>query len=123
MLLLVLECPDEDWLEVIENCNDFDQYFKEKVDKYIVHFAPKSIVSNTRYKKWMQKFGASTQHLIVNEKNTGFTSEAIHRMQHQLHLIHPEIFPFLEEQNLISHEQKDNKNLNSREVNFTFYFT
>lgn len=43
----------------------------------------------------MSKFGTETEHLILNEKNTGYTSEAIHKMQYQLNLVHPTIFPLL----------------------------
>lgn len=109
---LVIECPDEDWLKVIENSKDFDEHQQSESVKYIVHFTPKDIINNTRYKKWMEKFGTA-QHLILNELNKSFTSEAIHRMQHQLHLIHPEIFPFLQEQNLIFSIENNKNDLNN----------
>lgn len=50
----------------------------------------------------MCKFSSETQHIIINETNNCLNHEAIHRIQHKLHLLHPEIFPML-------HEKDDSK--------------
>lgn len=100
-LKIVLECPDEDWIDVIVENPAFLKYQEgtaeneEEIARYIVHFTPSNILENQKYKDWMRKFGLKTQHLIINEENKGYCSEAMHKMQHKLHLIHPNIFPFL----------------------------
>lgn len=66
----------------------------------IVHFTPEAIIKDERYQKWMENFGWSTQHMIVNESNTCLGTEAIHKFQHQLHLLHDRIFPFWDESNI-----------------------
>ncbi|XP_014213770.1 ribonuclease Z, mitochondrial [Copidosoma floridanum] len=98
---IVLECPDEEWMNLVIENSAFAKYQscanRENVS-CIVHFTPEKVLKNPKYKEWMYKFGSDTTHLIVNEENTGYSSEAIHRMQNQLHLIHPTIFPFLHSQ-------------------------
>ena len=95
-----MECPNENWIDVIVENSVLEKYHEQNATNennlvtYIVHFTPENILKNTKYKDWMLKFGTKTQHLIINESNTGYASEAMHKMQHQLHLIHPTIFPF-----------------------------
>lgn len=96
----VLECPNEDWIDIIIKNPVFSKHQKtaidsEKIASYVVHFAPENVINNSKYKEWMSKFGTDTKHLILNEKNQGHTSEAIHKMQYQLNLMHPTIFPLL----------------------------
>lgn len=73
---------------------------KDMIASCVVHFTPEPILRNERYQKWMENFGWSTQHIIVNESNNCLGIEAIHKVQHQLHLLHNEIFPFLDESNI-----------------------
>jgi len=51
-----------------------------------------------RYIDWMNKFSPNTRHIVVNEENKCMGSEAIHRHQHKLHILHPNIFPLLNEE-------------------------
>lgn len=94
-----MECPNENWVDTFVENSNFSKYHvtaeKEEVVNYIIHFTPDEVLDNQKYKEWMNKFGPKTQHLIVNEKNSGYTSEAIHKMQIQLNLIHNKIFPIL----------------------------
>lgn len=43
----------------------------------------------------MSLFGPSTRHLVLNSQNSCLGSEAVHRTQHKLHLLDPDIFPLL----------------------------
>lgn len=43
----------------------------------------------------MTMFGPSTRHLVLNTQNLCLGSEAVHRTQHKLHLLDPDIFPLL----------------------------
>lgn len=63
----------------------------------IVHFTPQKVMDDPRYIDWMVKFDRNTHHIIVNEKNECMGTEAIHRQQHKLHMLHSEIFPLLNE--------------------------
>lgn len=45
----------------------------------------------------MTKFSPDTHHIIINEGNNCLNYEALHRLQQQLNLIHPTIFPLLHE--------------------------
>lgn len=99
-IFLVLECPDEDWIDIIVENQVFSNLQKNatgdnQIADYVIHFTPENVINNSKYKEWMSKFGTETKHLILNEKNKGHTSEAIHKMQYQLNLIHPTIFPLL----------------------------
>lgn len=50
----------------------------------------------------MNRFSASTQHIILNESNTCMGSVAVHRIQHQLHLLNQELFPVLGDKGSLS---------------------
>lgn len=52
-------------------------------------------VSPRRYRAFMANFGPNTRHLILNDQNSCLGSEAVHRTQHKLHLLDPDIFPLL----------------------------
>ncbi|XP_008548649.2 ribonuclease Z, mitochondrial isoform X2 [Microplitis demolitor] len=103
---IVLECPDEDYLDSLVDNKVFNEYQnnadKNNIPQYIVHFTPENVLRNSRYVDWMCKFSSETQHIIINETNNCLNHEAIHRIQHKLHLLHPEIFPML-------HEKDDSK--------------
>ena len=99
-----MECPNEEWLDIILKNKSFQDYQEKtssnvtgdtKVPVYMVHFTPSKIINNPKYQRWMEKFGSDVEHLIINEDNEGYSFEDMHRLQHQLRLIHPTIFPFL----------------------------
>ena len=64
-----------------------------------------------RYKTWINEFSPSTKHLVVNESNTCLGSEAVHRVQYQLNLLEPKIFPLLHEN---EHNEKQNQIIQAR---------
>ncbi|XP_006108766.3 zinc phosphodiesterase ELAC protein 2-like, partial [Myotis lucifugus] len=59
----------------------------------VAHLAPESVLADGRYQQWMERFGPDTQHLILNEKCTSVHNLRSHKIQTQLNLIHPDIFP------------------------------
>ena len=99
----MVDCPREDLLECLVNNPIFENHqsasatSKDSIALCVVHFTPENILRDARYSKWMEKFGWTTQHIIVNETNTCLGTEAVHKVQHQLHLLHDTIFPFLDE--------------------------
>lgn len=96
----VVECPTEDYLESFVNHPAFAQYQTamsevNDIPYCIVHFTPQIVMDDPRYINWMSKFSLNTRHIVVNEENECMGTEASHRHQHKLHMLHPEIFPFL----------------------------
>lgn len=49
----------------------------------------------SRYRAFMAMFGPLPRHLVLNSQNSCLGSEAVHRTQHKLHLLDPDIFPLL----------------------------
>uniref|UniRef100_A0ABD2W668 Zinc phosphodiesterase ELAC protein 2 n=1 Tax=Trichogramma kaykai TaxID=54128 RepID=A0ABD2W668_9HYME len=113
---IVAECPNEDYLDIFVQNPSFIKYEQNNNPKqedrvnHIIHFTPDNILYNPKYQEWMRKFGSDTEHIIVNESNQDCASEAMHKMQHQLHLVHPTIFPFFENQQSFSQQNSDDLN-------------
>lgn len=98
-----MECPSEDYLESFLSHPAFARHQmsatpkEEDVPYCVIHFTPQQVMDNPRYVDWMEKFSSYTRHIVVNEENECLGTEASHRHQHKLHMLHPEIFPFLNE--------------------------
>lgn len=103
-VFIVLEIPDEDYLNLlIENKNFNEFQSTEKLPNqalFIIHFTPENILNSKKYRNWMKKFPKKTENIIINESNNCYNYEALHRMQHQLTLLHPNIFPTIHDKNL-----------------------
>ncbi|XP_014237206.1 ribonuclease Z, mitochondrial-like [Trichogramma pretiosum] len=114
-LFIVTECPNENWIDNFVQNSAFFKYQqataskKEEVASYVIHFSPNSVINHPKYKEWMHKFGPTTEHLIINEGNQDYASEAMYKLQHQLHLVHPSIFPFSSNQPLLQQENVENE--------------
>ncbi|XP_046740756.1 ribonuclease Z, mitochondrial [Diprion similis] len=114
-VVIVLECPTVDHLESLVENPIFEDYQQSTAEEdnipfCIVHFTPVEVMADPRYKKWMNAFGPGPIQLVINEQNDCLGSEAVHEMQHMLHLLHPTIFPFLSEQGF------DKENLPDQEI-------
>jgi len=102
--IAVVECPSEDYLESFVNNPAFTKYQTGEASNAddtpycIIHFTSQSVMDKRRYIDWMNKFSPNTRHIVVNEENECMGSEAIHRHQHKLHILHSNIFPFLNEE-------------------------
>lgn len=70
---------------------------KDDMPCCVLHFTPQNVMDNSCYVEWMEKFGSYTRHIVVNEENECTGTEACYKRQHKLHMMHPEIFPFLNE--------------------------
>ncbi|XP_011821060.1 PREDICTED: zinc phosphodiesterase ELAC protein 2 isoform X3 [Mandrillus leucophaeus] len=69
---VVVECPDEGFIQPICENATFQ-----------------------RYQQWMERFGPDTQHLVLNENCASVHNLRSYKIQTQLNLIHPDIFPLL----------------------------
>ncbi|XP_049717038.1 zinc phosphodiesterase ELAC protein 2-like [Elephas maximus indicus] len=95
LAFVVVECPDEGFIQPICENAAFQRY-QGKADApvaLVVHLAPESVLLDSRYQQWMERFGPDTQHLILNENCTSVHNLRSHKIQTQLNLIHPSIFP------------------------------
>uniref|UniRef100_A0A8D2AUM7 Zinc phosphodiesterase ELAC protein 2 n=1 Tax=Sciurus vulgaris TaxID=55149 RepID=A0A8D2AUM7_SCIVU len=94
---IVVECPDKGFIQPICENATFKSY-QGKTDTpvaLVVHIAPESVLLDSRYQQWMERFGPDTQHLILNENCSSVHNLRSHKIQTQLNLIHPDIFPLL----------------------------
>ncbi|KAL2765866.1 zinc phosphodiesterase ELAC protein 2 isoform 3 [Daubentonia madagascariensis] len=97
LAFVVVECPDEGFIQPICENATFKRYQGE-ADAHValvVHMAPESVLMDSRYQQWMERFGPDTQHLILNENCASVHNLRSHKIQTQLSLIHPDIFPLL----------------------------
>ncbi|XP_012284418.1 ribonuclease Z, mitochondrial [Orussus abietinus] len=110
-VFIVVECPSEEYLPSLLNNSEFKGYQvganEEDVACCVVHFTPSAVINTPEYKSWMEKFPPITKHLLINEDNDGIGSEAVHRQQHKLHLIHPELFPLIDDTGFKIEEPED----------------
>uniref|UniRef100_A0A4W5N0G9 Zinc phosphodiesterase ELAC protein 2 n=1 Tax=Hucho hucho TaxID=62062 RepID=A0A4W5N0G9_9TELE len=89
---IVVECPSEDFVQPI--CIH-QQLRTEDPAALVVHMSPESVLKTDEYKQWMERFPSTTEHLILNEQVCTVHNVRSHKIQTQLNLIHPEIFPEL----------------------------
>ncbi|CAD0199317.1 unnamed protein product [Chrysodeixis includens] len=96
-VFIVLDVPDLSYLKETEFSSHFDNGRNppENVPTLIVHFTPPHVFHHPTYRSFMAMFGPCTRHLILNHQNLCLGSEAVHRTQHKLHLLDPDIFPLL----------------------------
>ncbi|XP_012509397.1 PREDICTED: zinc phosphodiesterase ELAC protein 2 isoform X1 [Propithecus coquereli] len=95
LAFVVVECPDEGFIQPICENATFKRYQGEADAPValVVHMAPESVLVDSRYQQWMERFGPDTQHLILNESCASVHNLRSHKIQAQLSLIHPGIFP------------------------------
>lgn len=95
---IVAECPAEEYLDSFVNQPAFFKYQQSTNDAdkvlSIFHFTPEKVFNSERYQEWLKKFPGS-EHVVLNNENTCMGSEAVHKNQYALNMLHPEIFPLL----------------------------
>ncbi|NXA07648.1 RNZ2 protein, partial [Sapayoa aenigma] len=97
-VFLVLECPHEGFVGAVCENETFRRYqegLPEKQVALVIHMTPESVLRDSRYQQWMERFGPGTQHLVLNENSSTVHNPRSYKIQTQLNLIHPEIFPLL----------------------------
>ncbi|KAJ8922916.1 hypothetical protein NQ315_001458 [Exocentrus adspersus] len=99
-VFIVIDCPSEEYLDSLTSSEALKKHQRFATDDIdvatlVVHFSPVEVVHHPRYKKWIENFSPSTQHLILNELNSCMGSEAVHRIQYKLNLLSKEFFPLL----------------------------
>ncbi|NWW71347.1 RNZ2 protein, partial [Climacteris rufus] len=97
-VFLVLECPHKGFVDAVCENETFQRYqegLPENQVALVIHMTPESVLRDSRYQQWMERFGPGTQHLVLNENSSAVHNPRSYKIQTQLNLIHPEIFPLL----------------------------
>ncbi|XP_068386989.1 zinc phosphodiesterase ELAC protein 2 isoform X1 [Eschrichtius robustus] len=94
---VVVECPDEGFIQPLCENATFGSFQgrAEAPVALVVHMTPEHVLLDSRYQQWMERFGPDTQHLVLNEHCESVHNLRSHKIQTQLSLIHPGIFPLL----------------------------
>ncbi|XP_056405426.1 zinc phosphodiesterase ELAC protein 2 [Hyla sarda] len=95
---IVVECPSEDFITPVTENAAWKSYQEDKAETaaaLVIHMTPEHILNNRTYRQWMERFGPGTEHLLLNEDTSTVHNVSSYKIQSQLHLIHPEIFPQL----------------------------
>ncbi|KAM4662627.1 zinc phosphodiesterase ELAC protein 2 [Discoglossus pictus] len=93
---IVVECPSEEFITPLTENETFKWYQEGKSESpvvLIVHMTPEHILQSNSYRQWMERFGPKTEHLILNENASTVHNLRSYKIQTQLNLIHPDIFP------------------------------
>ncbi|XP_004760196.1 zinc phosphodiesterase ELAC protein 2 [Mustela putorius furo] len=95
LAFVVVECPDEGFIQPLCENATFKRYqgHAGAPVALVVHMAPQCVLEDPRYQQWMERFGTATQHLVLNESCPSVHNLRSHKIQTQLSLIHPTIFP------------------------------
>ncbi|XP_044037229.1 zinc phosphodiesterase ELAC protein 2 isoform X2 [Siniperca chuatsi] len=97
-VFIIVECPSEEFVEAVCTNQQLRRYQTggtEDCPALVVHMTPESVLKTDQYKKWMERFPPTTEHLILNEHVCTVHNIRSHKIQAQLNTIHPEIFPEL----------------------------
>ncbi|CAH1971818.1 unnamed protein product [Acanthoscelides obtectus] len=99
-IFIVVDCPAVDYIDSLLNNESLKQHQRfaksdDCVASLVVHFTAKEVMEHPSYKKWVDEFPPSTQHLVLNESNTCMGSLAVHRIQYKLNLLSEDMFPLL----------------------------
>ncbi|KAM9345998.1 zinc phosphodiesterase ELAC protein 2 [Symphorus nematophorus] len=97
-VFIIVECPSEEFVEAVCTNRQLRRYQSggsEDPAVLVVHMTPDSVLKTDQYKKWMERFPSTTEHLILNENVCTIHNIRSHKIQAQLNMIHPEIFPEL----------------------------
>uniref|UniRef100_A0A8C4TMN3 Zinc phosphodiesterase ELAC protein 2 n=1 Tax=Erpetoichthys calabaricus TaxID=27687 RepID=A0A8C4TMN3_ERPCA len=99
-VFIVVECPSEEFIDPVCNNEHLNRHCvggSEDPAALVVHMTPESVLQSDKYKEWLERFGPNTEHLILNEQVQRLHNLRSHKIQTQLNLIHPEIFPILKD--------------------------
>ncbi|XP_077110736.1 zinc phosphodiesterase ELAC protein 2 isoform X2 [Ranitomeya variabilis] len=97
---IVVECPSEDFIGPVTENAAWKRYQEGKPEtavSLVIHVTPEHILNRITYRQWMESFGPGTDHLLLNEHASTVHNLSSYKVQSQLHLIHPDIFPQLPE--------------------------
>ncbi|XP_077476086.1 zinc phosphodiesterase ELAC protein 2 [Stigmatopora argus] len=98
-VFVIVACPSEEFVAPLcesQHISSFHNGGTEDAPALIVHITPEAVLKSQQYQDWMKRFPASTKHLILNEHAGSAHNVRSHKIQAQLNMIHPDIFPHLQ---------------------------
>ncbi|XP_046893727.1 zinc phosphodiesterase ELAC protein 2 [Hypomesus transpacificus] len=98
LVFLVLECPSGEFIQPLCSNQQLARYQARGSDEQavlVVHMTPETVLNTDEYRQWMERFPSTTEHLILNQQACTVHNVRSQKIQTQLNLIHPEIFPQL----------------------------
>ncbi|KAG8006513.1 Zinc phosphodiesterase ELAC protein 2 [Nibea albiflora] len=95
-VFIVIECPSDEFVDAVCSNRQLMRYQTEDPAVLVVHMTPERVLKTDQYKAWMERFPSTTEHLILNEHVCTAHNVRSHKIQTQLNMIHPEIFPQLQ---------------------------
>lgn len=98
-VFLVVECPSEEFIHSVCTNQQLQRHVSGTEDPaaLVVHLAPESVLDSERYQRWMESFPSTTEHLILNEQACTVHNIRSYKLQTQLHMVQPEVFPTLQD--------------------------
>lgn len=104
-VFIIVECPTDEFVDSLLKEDMFKKHQSESSNEndlasVVVHFSPISVMQNSRYKEWMDRFPETTIHVNVNERNRCLGSSAIHEAQYKLNMLEDNLFPLLKDVSL-----------------------
>ncbi|CAL1587575.1 unnamed protein product [Knipowitschia caucasica] len=95
-VFLVVECPTEDFIPHVCTNQQLSRLTQgEDPAALVVHIVPESVLGSKQYQQWMEAFPSSTEHLVLNENSPSVHNVRSHKLQTQLHMVQPQVFPLL----------------------------
>ncbi|TPX59209.1 hypothetical protein SpCBS45565_g07801 [Spizellomyces sp. 'palustris'] len=111
-VFFIIDCPSADYIGTLVNNARFVPHYASLTNNpvsVIVHMLGDDVLDNAAYRSWMNKFGETTQHIIISGKHCAkpiiFRGSAT--SQHRLSLLDPEVFriPFYDNESIsLNHE-------------------
>ncbi|EAT37691.1 AAEL010336-PA [Aedes aegypti] len=104
-VFIFIDIPSEEYLRDLDDKNEaFAPYQSTATEEsnqamYVLHFSPLDVMQKPEYRKFMDRFSASTRHIALNEINSFSGYIASHRIQYHLNQLDGGIFPLLKEAN------------------------
>lgn len=97
--VLVIDCPNEDYLDCLLNHPGFLKYQED--DSYrtcmVAHMSSSGILSSPQYQAFIRRFGNETRHLLLHEKCPTNVNQVMANCNKVLHNFSKDIFPLLQE--------------------------
>ncbi|XP_077387185.1 zinc phosphodiesterase ELAC protein 2 [Festucalex cinctus] len=97
-VFIIVECPSQEFVTPLCDSQSISRYHSggdEDAPTLVVHITPEALLKTDQYQDWMKRFPSSTEHLILNEHAVSAHNVRSYKLQAQLNMIHPDVFPHL----------------------------
>lgn len=104
-VFIFIDLPSKAYLKDLAEKNElfapYQSTARDESDQamYVIHYSPLDVMQTAEYRKFMDRFSATTRHILLNEINSFSGYVASHRIQYHLNQLDAHIFPLLREEN------------------------